>query len=251
MKPVFTGGLFLALALFLPVSAVSARQQDPSRKGAKKIDAKELQRQKMEVFKDAEKARKKYKAWTSQISWTLSDPFQDRTSYSGGVVKVCQIGDEKNLLWWAVKESTSPRGGNTLSASRSLYKGIKLKETQEPKRGTNTVYEYNVATLRDYQPQRIVRDGFHRGLEQWFDVEIVVNARYMKTEPNEDDWTALGFSGQEEYDAWWKSKKATTGGKQTDMKEDRPFASKEDKFNKMNPRNKSRENSGSEEHGKL
>lgn len=238
----------LAVTLLAPRADAS---QDDSRKGAKKVDAKELKRQMLEAFKDAEKARKEYKSWTAQLKWSLSDPFQDRTSYAGGNVKVLRGEEGSNSLWWALKESSDPRGRNMMNASRSLYKGVKLQETYEPKRGSGTVYEYNTAALRDFHPQMLIRDGFHKNLQLWFDIDIVANARYMKTEPNADDWAALGFSGKEEYEAWWKTKKAVISGKESTLSEDRPFSSKEDKFDKMNPRNKPMEGSGEEQYGKF
>ncbi len=236
MKRVFTGVLSLALGTALLVPAATAQQQDP-RKGAKKIDATELLRRKKEAYKDAEKAREKYGAWSANIKWSLSDPFQDRTSYAAGSVKVLKT-DDGRLLWWAVKESSDAAGRNTMNASRTLYVGGKLRETYEPKRGTNTVTEYNAAALRYYLTQMLVRDGFNSDLERIFDVEIVANARYMKTEPNDDDWTALGFSGKEAYETWWKNKKAIVAGEETGLNEDRPFSTKEDKFDRENPRNK-------------
>lgn len=241
---------FLSLALGLVLFTPQVVAQQEPRKGAKKIDAKELNRQKIEAFKDAEKARKEYKSWVGRITWSLSDPFQDRTSYAGGNVKVLRGEEDANLLWWALKESSDPRGRNMMNASRSLYKGVKLRETYEPRRGTGTVYEYNTAALREFLPQMIIRDGFHKNLELWFDIDIIANARYMKTEPNADDWQALGFSGKEEYENWWKNKKAVISGKESDLSEDRPFASKEDKFDKMNPRNKPMAASGDEQYGK-
>ena len=220
----------------------------------RKLTPEELQRRKEEAFKDAAEKHKTYKSWKATLKISESNPAADATLEYDGAVSVKIFEDEaktRKLFWEVAQFEFQPDANNNVKRvkvenSRSLYAATSLKVSYDVQK---TLENYDFSGGLDFfLPQMLLRDGFVKELEKWFRVEIVRNPRYENLTPTEWDWSHLGFKTKEEFDAWWKSKKAVDGGgKETGFKEDRPFDKREDEFDKNNPRNKGDGSGGGEQ----
>jgi hypothetical protein len=226
-------------ALAALVLASLAAAQDPPKKPQddRKISPEEMNRRKEESFKDAEEAYKKFRSWTGRVKMTESSPSMDATLYGEGNVWVKTVDQDNNRnFYWEWKQAMDPALQQVLEESRCLFVGTSLQQTWDKAR---ILEKYEYGTWDILLPQLLVRDGYRKKLEEYFEVQIMANPKYHKSKPDAVDWGHLGFKTQEEFDAWWKARKAQgSGGSETGFSEDRPFKDKEDKFDKENPRNK-------------
>lgn len=247
----------MALLVFVPAVPSGAQDkptdkgQDPRKQDERnKLTPEEMARRKVEALKDAEDCYKKFKTWTAKVRITESTGQDTRIGFEGTVwVKVGE--NDNRMLFWDIKqweeqidESNNEIKRVTVDTQRSLYKGTDLQIAFD----TRKILEiYQLAVLDIFVPQFLVRDGFTKKLDEYFQVEIVANPKYRNTEWTETSWAHLGFKSKEAWEDWYKNKKAKNAlGRETGAKE---FGTHDDKMNKMdkqNPRNKLPGNEGKE-----
>jgi hypothetical protein len=148
-----------------------------------------------EAFADAEKASKKWRAWTATIRTAEVDENEQR-NYNG------RVWVKNGKLFADVKRTKEMNGGDVLDTIRKLGVSLDLDIAVESEK---ILYRYDLSVLDDFLPELLIRDGFSKALEERFVVELVQNPRYDKTEPTDEDLKHLGIT-RKQWEDWKKGR---------------------------------------------
>ncbi len=237
------------MALFgLPLGSLAQEKPKQDDKDKPKQDERntlkpeEVQRRKDEAYKEAEAAYKKIRSWTAKIKMGEVDPFSGTAANWDGSLWMKIAADESRMLYWGLKQwelqldVDNQERRVELGDVRSLAKVNDLRVALDARK---VLELYDLAIWDILMPQLLVRDGLTKRLEEAFEVEIFYNPKYVKTETTAVDWAHLGFNNKEEWEAWFKNKKAKDAGlRETKVSEFDTFKDQEEKYRKNNKRNK-------------